>query len=156
MKGRFVRKYRIHTPYKGVVKSLRYNTARTILRSSALHKPTITEISRAVKEECEKLCKTKPFPSKFRVKRTRDLVDMDWVSMQLEINRVAPVLTSVLTAAGSNPDPAFLCMICGILLKSRCKHMCKVQMLVSTILYAGHASKKVRIFSLPFKRNHIL
>lgn len=34
-------------------------------------------------------------------------------------------------------------MAAGILLKTRNKHMCALQSVVSTLLYAGHASKKV-------------
>lgn len=47
---RRVRKYLVHSPYKGVVKTMRYNrpnyTARRILKSSILSNATVSEIKR--------------------------------------------------------------------------------------------------------------
>lgn len=149
---KIVRKYLIHSPYKEAVKSMRYNkpsyTASKFLKSPVISAATIGQITQEVKHECELLCKIAPSPSQFRVKTTNDLLHLNWESMIEELQRTAPVLTAVLKAAAeasshSKPDSAIVCMVGAILLKSRCKHMCKVQMVISSLLYAGHASKKV-------------
>ena len=62
-----------------------------------------------------------------------------------EINSTAPTLTSVLCAAAqrSQSEIVPICMVVAVLLKSRCRHMCKVQLIASALLYAGHVAKKV-------------
>lgn len=131
---------------------MRYNkasyTARKILKSATLCDATTSEIAHTVKRECVKLCKTVPSPSNFCVKTTSDLLQFDWVPLLQEHERSAPVFTSILKAAAegsahNKPDPAGLVMAVSILLMSRCQRMCKVQVVVSSLLYAGHASKKV-------------
>ena len=130
---------------------MRYNkpgyTAGKVMKSPILSKATIARIDSKVKNECEMLCKIIPSPSIFRVKSTEDLLHLDWKPMTEELQRTAPVLMAILEAAaarGNNkPDSSILCMVGAIILKSRCKHMCKLQMVISSLLYAGHASKKV-------------
>lgn len=60
-----------------------------------------------------------------------------------ELQRTAPVFTTMLEAAAASshakPDSGLICMVGAILMKSRCKHMCKMQMVISSLLYAGHA-----------------
>ena len=153
MRGRkLIRRYQVHSPYKRVVKTMRYNkasyTARKLLASATLCDATITEIAHTVKRECIQLCKTVPSPSNFCVKTTSDLLKFDWEPLLQELETSVPVLTSILKAAAEGSghrklDPAGLVMAASILLKSRCQRMCKVQMVVSSLLYAGHASKKV-------------
>ena len=154
---RLMRHYQVHSPYKRVVKTMRYNkasyTARKILKSAPLSNATITEIARTVKFECVKLCKTVPSPSNFCVKTTSDLLEFDWEPLLQELEKSAPVLTSILKAAAEGSThgqlhPAGLVMAASILLKSRCQRMCKVQMVVSSLLYAGHASKKVTCYCI--------
>ena len=60
-----------------------------------------------------------------------------------ELHRTAPVLIAILGVAGGSNSKQIICMVAAILLKSRCKHMCKVQMVISSLLYAGHTSKRV-------------
>lgn len=122
-------------------------TARKILKSPDISTATIDQITQKVKHECQMICKIKPSPSKFRIEAISDLLDLNWNLMIKELRGVAPVFTAIMEAAASTvrnkPDPAILCMAGAVLLKSRCKHMSKIQMVVSSLLYAGHASKKV-------------
>ena len=68
----------------------------------------------------------------------------------------APTLLSVIEAAAKSPyklsqlkkkkkhTPLSIAvgMAACILLKQRCKHLCLLQVIISILLYAGHASKK--------------
>ena len=152
MRGRkIVRKYTLRSRYKWIVNTMRYNkamyTARRILKSPKLSEATVREITRTIKQECATLCKMTS-QSSFRVKTIADLLQFDWVSLLQELKNKAPLFTSVLKAAAEGathrtPDVAVIGMAASVLLKSRCKHMCKLQMMVSSLLYAGHASKRV-------------
>ena len=123
-------------------------TASKIMKSAGINDATIGQTIQAIKHECEILCKLRPFPSKFRVKITSDLLSFEWNSMFQELKKTAPILTRIIetaaeTSAHVKPDHAIISMVAAILLKSCCKHMCKVQIIISALLYAGHASKKV-------------
>ena len=67
--------------------------------------------------------------------------------MLKELSAKAPVLLAVLKAATSScrsePTQAVVAMAAVVLLKSTSKNMCKLQAVVSSLLYAGHSSKKV-------------
>ena len=148
-----IRKYTICSPYKSVVKSMRYKncdyTARKIMKSGKISQATVKQVGRLVGRECRLLCKAAPNKkSDYRVKSIDDLLHLNFGSLADELQRKAPVLTSILKVAAENsshrkPDNSVICTVGGILLKSRCKHMCKLQMLISSLLYAGHASKRV-------------
>lgn len=121
--------------------------ARKIMKSNNMSQSTIGQVCRVVRRECEVICKIAP-KSNYRVNSIDDLLQLEFRSLVEELRAKAPILTSILEAAAENsshtkPDNALVCMVGGILLKSRCKHMCKLQMLVSSLLYAGHASKRV-------------
>ena len=155
VRGRkIIRKYSLHSPYKQVVKTMRYKrpnyTARNILKSPSLSNATMDEIKRIVKHECEQLCKTTPTPSCLRVAAVKDLTSFKWEPLVKELQNTAPVLTSVLYAAAgestqAKPSESAVCMAASLLLKHRCQHMCKVQLMVSSLLYAGHAAKRVSV-----------
>lgn len=51
--------------------------------------------------------------------------------------------TAATRSRQATPLTSMIAMEAGILLKSRNKHMCLVQSIVATVLYAGHASTKV-------------
>ena len=70
MRGRrIVRKYLIHSPYKPVVKSARYErptyTARTLFKNPTLRDATLQVIN-VVQRECDMMCKITPVPSMLR------------------------------------------------------------------------------------------
>ena len=156
MRGRkIVRKYSLHSPYKQVVKTMRYNrpnyTARSVLKSPSLNSATVDEIKHIVKHECEQLCKKTPTPSYLRVAAVKDLSVFKWEPLVKELENTAPILTSVLYAAAekstqaTNPSEIAVCMAASLLLKHRCQHMCKIHLMVSSLLYAGHAAKRVSV-----------
>lgn len=155
MRGRkIVKKYLLHSPYKQVVKTMRYNrpnyTARNILKSPSLSDATVDEIKDIVKHECEQLCKKTPSPSCLRVAAVKDLSLFKWEHLFEELRNTAPLLTSVLSAAAmeatqAKPSVTATCMAASLLLRHRCKHMCKIHLMVSSLLYAGHAAKRVSV-----------
>ena len=70
------------------------------------------------------------------------------------LKQKAPTSLSIIEAAAKSPyRPSQLKkhtplssavgMAACILLKQRCKHLCLLQVIISILLYAGHASKKV-------------
>lgn len=157
MRGKkILRKYSIHSPYKGVVKTMRYGrpkyTARHILKSPSLSDATVIEIKCIIGHECELLCK-KTQSSYLRVLDIKDLCEFKWKSLIEQLQSTAPVLTSVISAAATRSSTenkssmVAICVVAALLLKHRCKHMCKIQMIVSALLYAGHAAKRVSIIS---------
>ena len=149
MKGkRIVRKYLIHSPFKSLVKTTRYKklkyTARTLFKSEGIHRATMGEALRAIQAECELLCKRAPSPSQLRTAPVRRLEQFRWDEVEQELTAKAPTLLSVLqTAAGSEATTPAIVMATAILLKSRSLCMCKLQAIVGSLLYSGHASKRV-------------
>lgn len=125
-------------------------TARRILKSPLLSDATIAEIKRTIWHECDLLCK-KTQSSHLRVLNIKDLYEFKWEALIEQLQRIAPVLTSVLSAAATRSSTekksnmVAICVVAALLLKNQCKHMCKVQMIVSSLLYAGHAAIKVSI-----------
>lgn len=158
------------SPYKKIGKTLRYNqpayTARTCLMLPAVKQEALKQVLTAVKVECRHLCQLKPRPSTLRVKSVGELKSFSWSEMMQELKRKAPTLLATLRAAAQSHLPrsppkavykkrgrqsklaqrardSVVGMAAAVLLKERNQHMCKLQTLVSTLLYAGHASKKV-------------
>ena len=153
MKGRsIVRKYNVSTPFRNVVKSTRYRkpryTARKLLNAPQLREAALAEVRAVVNLECEQLCKEKPAPSYFRNASVQSLKEFEWKEIMRELHERAPVLATVLEAA-AQPPSRDLCrtpmigMAAAVLLKARSKNMCKVQMMIASLLYAGHAAKRV-------------
>ena len=133
---------------------MRYNrpkyTARRFLKSHLLSNAAVNGIKGIIKHECELLCKKTPSPSYLRVSAIKDLSTFKWESLFEELQSTAPVIMSILSAAAqesteAKPNTVAVCVVASLLLKHRCLHMCKVQMIVSSLLYAGHASKKVSV-----------
>ena len=153
MRGRqIVRRYLIRSPYKRLVKTTRYRkptyTARSLLKAPNLRDATVNEVRNIICMECEVLCKTVPAPSLLRSSSITDLSQFTMESIVEELRNKAPVLWSVLNAAGSStqstkPCQSMVVMAIAVLLKSRSEKMCKFQAIISALLYAGHASKKV-------------
>jgi hypothetical protein len=112
---------------------------------------TLREVLSRVKCECEALCKIVPSPSALHSASVAELKEMQWELIVDDLKARAPVLLSILTEAASSgsgsltrtPSPAIISMAAAVLLKGRFKNMCKLQAMVGTLLYAGHASKRV-------------
>ena len=157
MRGRkIVRKYLVHSPYKTIVKTTRYKqpsyTARTLFKSPTLRDATLQEVLKKVKSECNCLCSLLPAPSVLR--SSIGLKQLQWDSAVEELRKRAPVLLSIVTAAATGgsggstrvPPSCVVGMVFATLLKARSKNMCKLQAMIGALLYAGHASKRVRYY----------
>lgn len=156
MKGRrIVRKYRIQSPYKPMVKSTRYKkplyTARTLFKSPTLREATLQEMLNVVRRECDAMCALTPLPSVLHSSTIQSLKDIQWDSVVDDLKARAPILSSILTAAASRsvsnatvfPPSGIIGMAAAMLLKSCSKNVCKLQAMIGALLYAGHASKRV-------------
>lgn len=108
----------------------------------------------------------KPTPSVLRVRSVDELKSFSWNAVTEELKQKAPTFLAILQAAAEAYRPrvqktksthklkrskltqkgrkGVVGMAAAILLKERNQHMSKVQTVVSTLLHAGHASKKVR------------
>ena len=92
------------------------------------------------------LCRRLPSPSLLRSSLIESLLEFSPRDVQKELSAKASVLLAVLKAAASScrsePTQAVVAMAAAVLLKSRSKNMCKLQAVVSSLLYAGHPSKR--------------
>ena len=79
------------------------------------------------------------------------LLEFKWDAVLEELKTNTQTLLAILQAAAKRPGIAVkwpaVVMATAILLKTRSSHMCQMQRLISSVLYAGHASKKVNIVS---------
>ena len=115
---------------------------------------TVYFILQIIRVECGSLCLLKPVPSVLRVSSLKRITDFKWEDLITELRTRAPTLLAILQAAAqpmgskkSSLPASIVGMAAGILLKSRNQNMCALQSVVSTLLYAGHASKKVCTFT---------
>ena len=123
-------------------------TARKLLHAPQLRDATLAEVRAVVNLECEQLCNKKPVPSYLRNASVQSLKEFEWKEVMRELQERAPVLATILEAA-AQPPSRDLCrarmigMAAAVLLKARSKNMYKVQMMITSLLYAGHAAKRV-------------
>jgi hypothetical protein len=156
--GKTIKSYNVKfSPFKRIGKTLRYKkvsyTARACLSLPAGKSEALRQIVTAVKMECRRLCQLKPRPSVLRVKSVDELKSFSWRQVILELRLKAPTFLTILQAVGECHQPrrkrrqkarnSVVGMAAAILLKERNQHMCKPQTVLSTVLYAGRASKKV-------------
>ncbi len=178
--GKTLRRYVLrYSPYKKIVKTLRYKrgmyTARACLMVPEVKEEALQQILTAVRVECNHLCQKNPRPSILRNGSTKELKAFSWKKVILELQRKAPTFLAVLQAAAQprrrrllslarnsskkNLQPrgaardSTLVTAAAVLLKERCQPMSKVQTIVGTLLYAGHAAKKVRYSLNPLPTN---
>lgn len=123
-------------------------TAKAALKTSSIRKPVITSIRKVVARECAKLCKRSK-NSSLRGSSCGKLKSFNCKDVSKQLKKDAPVLYSVMKSACKRPrlkgrtKRNVLTMAASLLLKGRNKTMCTMQSVVSVLLYAGHASKKV-------------
>ena len=152
IRGRkLIRTFKVSTPCKKVVKTMRYKqmnyTARTILKSDKLKNAAFKEISSLLHHEAKNLCKLQS-SSVLRVTSARSVSTFTWQRVINDFKKYAPTLYQLLCAvvsAGEITRSANIKVLtaASILLVARCRHMCMIQTLVGLTLYAGHAAKKV-------------
>ena len=101
----------------------------------------LKQIVAAVKSECRRLCQLKPKPSVLCMKYSDELK-----AVTLELKQRAPSCSRVISTKGTPSNVGQTekdGMPGAVLPKERNQNMCKPQTIISTLLYAGHASKKV-------------
>ena len=114
------------------------------MRSNAMRKYVIINMSRILKSEIRALCSN----SVLRSQAVTDLSQFTWDNLIKEMQTFAPVLLSLLYActerktSRSNRE-ATIGICVSVLLKYRFSKMCLVQKLIALILYAGHSAKSV-------------
>ena len=120
--------------------------ARTVLRTPALHRRLVHLIAKKITRECKRIS-SKKNSTLLRLSLNK-VKSFDWKLLRKELKRHTPTLLSVLEAASCNQpskrNPRIVGMAAAALLKGRNKNLCLLQGVVSTILYAGHSSKKVK------------
>ena len=124
-----------------------------MLNHPGIAKVMLREVGNLVRNECVSLVSSND-PSTLRKKSKLDLSAFNWTDIASEWEMRAPTLLMLLAAAGDRlwhrkkvsitPKciPA-LCMAGAVLLKTRNKHMSKVQSVISVVLNAGHVSSQV-------------
>ena len=108
----------------------------------------LKQIVAAVKSERRRLCQLKPKPSVLCMKSSDELK-----AVTLELKQRAPSCSRVISIKGTPSNVGQTekegmkthadGMPGAVLPKERNQNMCKPQTIISTLLYAGHASKKV-------------
>ena len=109
MRGRtVVKRYKIGTPFRQVVKSTRYRkphyTARMLLKASHMRIATLKEVTSVVRHECDRLCRIKRVPSYLYSAPVDCLKDFDWHKILNELHEKAPVFYSILKSSAKHED----------------------------------------------------
>ena len=125
----------------------------------------LSTILQTIRTECSMLCMTKPTPSVLRVTSLKKFSSFKWEDVDIELQQKAPTLFAILKAAAqptrsrqATPLTSMIAIAAGILLKSCNKHMCLLQSIVATVLFASHASTKVtnwKVISIQQFYNHM-
>jgi len=101
-----------------------------------------------VLQTCTVLCRVEPSPSYLHNASVQSLKDFKQKKVMSELHEQVPVLISILEIAAKTSEAKasqliMIAMAAAILLKVRTKRTCKVQTLVVSLLYTGHAAKSV-------------
>lgn len=149
--------YGVRTPYKKIVKCIRYRNpgmlARSVLKVPAVSDATKREFMKIVRKESALLC-TKG--SLLRVTSAESLLRFKWSMLAEQAEKYAPTLTSIVTAI-VQPSRNFcrkrasrLAAVgtgLAVLLHEKCHSLCLPQTLNSIAMYAGHSPKQVSILA---------
>ena len=120
------------------------------MKTPQLSEAMLNILKAKIQEECRTMCTNKPTKSLFKICSIDSLKKFDIEALQSELRTRAPTLFTFLSAAGSptgrrKTQLAMVTMAAAVLLKARSQKMSMLQTLVASILYAGHASKRVRV-----------
>ena len=142
------------------------SVAKAVMAHPSLRTSIILLVLDEIESECQKLCSRNAI-SPFRKIPPSEVVEFQWQSLVDDLLTKAPVLCQVLFSIVSSNDhrnkrktgsthfPG-LCMAAAVLLKERNRQMCGVQSIVSLMLFATHAEKKVRIINCPYMYMYML
>ena len=136
---RVVNKYIVHTPYKDVVKSMRYKrpayTARKFLAMPKLKQESIKRMADGIDKECALFCaKNGSILTTAKSKYTQ----FNWDKLFTELESNAPTLLAMLKAASKYDSSSIkskirLCVAASVLLYSRSQLLNVVQLFVKNI-----------------------
>ncbi len=137
--------------YRGNWQSL----AQAVLKCREVSSLVVDLVTKQLRNECEQLC-SRSRRGMLKSSSPEDLQSFNWVSLAAELKREAPLLFSLLSAAGGPPRPRnvhkgateesrypAICTAAAVLMKERCDFMCALQQLLGVILFHGNASKQV-------------
>ena len=119
-------------------------TARKFLKVPQFQRESIKKIADIVDKECISLTSKSSILSTGK----SNYIKFNWNSLLKQLESCAPNLMAVLKAASkynclSITSKIRLCTAASILLFSRSQILSTVQIFIGSILYAGHAAKKV-------------
>ena len=121
---------------------------------SALHKAVLLLFLNQINAECCALCRRSQ-KSKFRCIPASELPEFQWDAYICELQSKAPLLFQVLSTLVSRNDqrnekkvgsahyPA-ICTAAAVTLKEQNREMCRIQAVISMVLFASHANKQVK------------
>lgn len=134
--------------------------AQAVMKCNEVSAAIVDLVLKQLKSECEQLC-SRSKNSMFKRSSPGDLQSFNWLSAANELKKEAPILFSVLTAAGAPPRPRniykgateesrlpAICTAAAVLLKERCMHMNALQHLLGLTLFHGNASKQVSYINM--------
>ena len=105
------------------------------------------KVRRVAQLEIATMCSNKHH-SMLRQQTARNLKTYSWDTLLTELQCIAPFLMSIMLSCTTTKTPrsnrkAIIGMCIALLLKYRFAKMCLIRKVISLILYAGHAGKKV-------------
>ena len=144
------RSYSMTPGRRSLVKALAHNhyykATRLMLKRPATRSLIIREVGCLLHNEVVLLCSDK-VKSVLKSKSPRSLTSFTWSDVLTELKIHAPTLLSLfadLTKTRAKKDASgVICMCASILLKFRNPSMGLIQHMLSVVLYAGRAKKKV-------------
>lgn len=133
------------------MKTLRYNqpgySTRSFLKSPALKEAALNEICKDLRRECSLLCSR----SLFTKTNIKNITSFDLKKVITLVEKKAPTFFRFMCATSRSPGSkrplnySAVCMAIAIILKQRYTRASLFQKIVSSILYAGHAAKRVYV-----------
>lgn len=121
------------------------------MKDDAVQKYILTLVGKIVHSEVKKLC-SESVQSVLLSSDPRTLQSFTWQDLKSELSIHAPVLKGILESTGveSRNRPNFdavVCLCIALLAKNRNPKMSLIAKIFSLILYAGHSSKEVLLFT---------
>ena len=143
----YEKQYTLTPSRKRVAMSLSRNNrkafARHSLQNEALRKQLLQKIERDINDEMKALCSD---PAVVR-RDIETLKSVTFHSLFLTLEQKAPVLMGILRACipKTSANVKVVSLVCVAILMKTHQSITVIQMLISVILYAGHAGKQVEI-----------
>ena len=128
--------------------------AKAALSIDSVGDAIVQGLIRALNKECSRLCRKKPSTSTFRAIPVDKMAEFKWDDMMADLENDAPLLLKILLCLVARTDDRNkkklgavhhpgICTAVAVLLKERNREMCRVQSLVSLLMYSCHCEKQV-------------